>query len=158
MHLCPPSSPTPTLICCPPAPTEPPPPSSVAPRPPQSPPDAHLEDATRSLHKALALEGLRDWYLRNTLGPPSNQVKVNGGVKGQGGGGAGSSSSRPIRRRRCRTQQPSVDRRCTPGVLTPPSSGPRPLSKRGRLLDSGLTPQPIRTQRGGDKQDNQYQS
>ncbi|KPP68466.1 coiled-coil domain-containing protein 120-like [Scleropages formosus] len=26
------------------------------------------EDSTRSLHKALALEGLRDWYLRNTLG------------------------------------------------------------------------------------------
>ncbi|KAK1897732.1 ATP-binding cassette sub-family D member 1, partial [Dissostichus eleginoides] len=31
--------------------------------------------------------GLRDWYLRNTLGPAQqNQVKVNGGVKGQGGG------------------------------------------------------------------------
>ncbi|XP_051932735.1 coiled-coil domain-containing protein 120 [Hippocampus zosterae] len=28
------------------------------------------EDATRSLHKALALEGLRDWYLRNALGYP----------------------------------------------------------------------------------------
>ncbi|XP_072238904.1 coiled-coil domain-containing protein 120 isoform X2 [Leuresthes tenuis] len=26
------------------------------------------EDSTRSLHKALALEGLRDWYLRNALG------------------------------------------------------------------------------------------
>ncbi|XP_014068148.2 uncharacterized protein [Salmo salar] len=26
------------------------------------------DDPTRSLHKALALEGLRDWYLRNTLG------------------------------------------------------------------------------------------
>ncbi|XP_019743303.1 uncharacterized protein LOC109526459 isoform X2 [Hippocampus comes] len=31
--------------------------------------DAELEDATRSLHKALALEGLRDWFLRNTIGP-----------------------------------------------------------------------------------------
>ncbi|XP_061730814.1 coiled-coil domain-containing protein 120 isoform X1 [Nerophis ophidion] len=29
------------------------------------------EDSTRSLHKALALEGLRDWYLRNALGYPS---------------------------------------------------------------------------------------
>nr|XP_057909586.1 coiled-coil domain-containing protein 120 [Doryrhamphus excisus]XP_057909657.1 coiled-coil domain-containing protein 120 [Doryrhamphus excisus] len=28
------------------------------------------EDSTRSLHKALALEGLRDWYLRNALGYP----------------------------------------------------------------------------------------
>ncbi|XP_066526154.1 coiled-coil domain-containing protein 120 isoform X2 [Hoplias malabaricus] len=26
------------------------------------------DDSTRSLHKALALEGLRDWYLRNALG------------------------------------------------------------------------------------------
>ncbi|XP_051914751.1 uncharacterized protein LOC127596376 isoform X2 [Hippocampus zosterae] len=31
--------------------------------------DAQLEDATRSLHKTLALEGLRDWFLRNTIGP-----------------------------------------------------------------------------------------
>ncbi|XP_054640051.1 coiled-coil domain-containing protein 120 [Dunckerocampus dactyliophorus] len=32
------------------------------------------EDSTRSLHKALALEGLRDWYLRNALGyPPKSQ-------------------------------------------------------------------------------------
>ncbi|KAK0141690.1 Coiled-coil domain-containing protein 120 [Merluccius polli] len=29
------------------------------------------EDSTRSLHKALALEGLRDWYLRNALGYPA---------------------------------------------------------------------------------------
>lgn len=27
-----------------------------------------LDDSTRSLHKALALEGLRDWYMRNALG------------------------------------------------------------------------------------------
>uniref|UniRef100_A0A8C9X6W9 Coiled-coil domain containing 120a n=1 Tax=Sander lucioperca TaxID=283035 RepID=A0A8C9X6W9_SANLU len=42
----------------------------LPPRPPQPAPvqDAQLEDATRSLHKALALEGLRDWYLRNTIG------------------------------------------------------------------------------------------
>ncbi|KAI9535890.1 hypothetical protein NQZ68_039257 [Dissostichus eleginoides] len=82
-HLLPPrppqSPPHPHLL--------PPHPHLLPPRPPQSPPDAHLEDATRSLHKALALEGLRDWYLRNTLGPAQqNQVKVNGGVKGQGGG------------------------------------------------------------------------
>lgn len=68
-------------------PQSPPHPHLLPPRPPRSPPDAHLEDATRSLHKALALEGLRDWYLRNTLGPAQqNQVKVNGGVKGQWGG------------------------------------------------------------------------
>lgn len=30
-----------------------------------------LDDSTRSLHKALALEGLRDWYLRNALGYPT---------------------------------------------------------------------------------------
>ncbi|KAF3696318.1 Coiled-coil domain-containing protein 120 [Channa argus] len=74
------------------------------PRPPQLPlsQDAQLEEATRSLHKALALEGLRDWYLRNTIGSthqnqPNGKLssgvtlgvsaKVNGGVKGQAGGG-----------------------------------------------------------------------
>ncbi|KAG9336026.1 hypothetical protein JZ751_003285 [Albula glossodonta] len=36
-------------------------------RPPPFP-SSTPEDSTRSLHKALALEGLRDWYLRNTLG------------------------------------------------------------------------------------------
>ncbi|XP_031148964.1 coiled-coil domain-containing protein 120 [Sander lucioperca] len=66
----------------------------LPPRPPQPAPvqDAQLEDATRSLHKALALEGLRDWYLRNTIGSThQNQegvnTKANGGVKGQAGGG-----------------------------------------------------------------------
>ncbi|KAM9855600.1 uncharacterized protein ccdc120a [Aulostomus maculatus] len=66
-------------------------PHLLPPRPPQLPPtqDAHLEEATRSLHKALALEGLRDWYLRNTIGSSNtNQtnVKVNSEVKGQAGG------------------------------------------------------------------------
>ncbi|KAL0978623.1 hypothetical protein UPYG_G00172990 [Umbra pygmaea] len=43
-------------------------------RPPQfSLPTA--EDSARSLHKALALEGLRDWYLRNALGYPSTTPK-----------------------------------------------------------------------------------
>lgn len=43
--------------------------SSLSRRPPQfSLPTP--EDSTRSLHKALALEGLRDWYLRNALGYP----------------------------------------------------------------------------------------
>ncbi|KAF1390975.1 hypothetical protein PFLUV_G00063730 [Perca fluviatilis] len=72
-------------------------PHLLPPRPPQPPApaqDAQLEDATRSLHKALALEGLRDWYLRNTIGSThQNQAngkvntKANGGVKGQAGGG-----------------------------------------------------------------------
>ncbi|XP_019110173.2 coiled-coil domain-containing protein 120 [Larimichthys crocea] len=68
-------------------------PHLLPPRPPQLPPtqDAQLEDATRSLHKALALEGLRDWYLRNTIGSTHQNTgintKVNGGVKGQTGGG-----------------------------------------------------------------------
>ncbi|KAK5934512.1 hypothetical protein CgunFtcFv8_014906 [Champsocephalus gunnari] len=35
------------------------------------------EDSTRSLHKALALEGLRDWYLRNALGYPPAAPKGN---------------------------------------------------------------------------------
>ncbi|KAK5873241.1 hypothetical protein PBY51_018302 [Eleginops maclovinus] len=62
-------------------------PHLLPPQPPQTPPDAQLEDATRSLHKALALEGLRDWYLRNTLGSThENEVKVNGGVTCQAGG------------------------------------------------------------------------
>lgn len=75
-------------------------PHLLPPRPPQLPPtqDAQLEEATRSLHKALALEGLRDWYLRNTIGSThQNQTngkvntevntKANGGVKSQAGGG-----------------------------------------------------------------------
>lgn len=75
-------------------------PHLLPPRPPQLPAnqDSQLEEATRSLHKALALEGLRDWYLRNTLGSShQNQAngkvttgansKVNGGVKSQAGGG-----------------------------------------------------------------------
>ncbi|XP_054869207.1 coiled-coil domain-containing protein 120 isoform X2 [Amphiprion ocellaris] len=71
-------------------------PHLLPPAPPQLPPsqDSQLEEATRSLHKALALEGLRDWYLRNTVGS-SNQNQVNSkaaprvsrGVKGQHGGG-----------------------------------------------------------------------
>ncbi|GAA6231769.1 uncharacterized protein LOC108890551 [Lates japonicus] len=81
-----------------------PPPHLLPPRPPQLPPnqDAQLEEATRSLHKALALEGLRDWYLRNTIGSThQNQAngkvstgvttglstKLNSRVKGQAGGG-----------------------------------------------------------------------
>ncbi|XP_030278160.1 FERM domain-containing protein 4B-like isoform X2 [Sparus aurata] len=75
-------------------------PHLLPPRPPHLPPtqDAQLEEATRSLHKALALEGLRDWYLRNTIGSThQNQAsgkvnagvntKVNDGVKVQTGGG-----------------------------------------------------------------------
>uniref|UniRef100_A0A3B4B9P1 Uncharacterized protein n=1 Tax=Periophthalmus magnuspinnatus TaxID=409849 RepID=A0A3B4B9P1_9GOBI len=38
------------------------------------------EDSTRSLHKALALEGLRDWYLRNALGYPSTSKGHEAGV------------------------------------------------------------------------------
>ncbi|CAL8380027.1 unnamed protein product [Boreogadus saida] len=36
------------------------------------------EDSTRSLHKALALEGLRDWYLRNALGYPATAAVPKG--------------------------------------------------------------------------------
>ncbi|XP_070696188.1 coiled-coil domain-containing protein 120 [Pempheris klunzingeri] len=67
-------------------------PHLLPPRPPQLPPaqDAQLEEATRSLHKALALEGLRDWYLRNTIGS-THQNKANGnvsaGVSSKGNGG-----------------------------------------------------------------------
>ncbi|XP_056130748.1 coiled-coil domain-containing protein 120 [Lampris incognitus] len=68
-------------------------PNLLPPRPPQHLPaqDGHLEEATKSLHKALALEGLRDWYLRNTLGSAhQNQIngKVSTGVKVQEGRGA----------------------------------------------------------------------
>ncbi|XP_028853692.1 coiled-coil domain-containing protein 120 isoform X2 [Denticeps clupeoides] len=38
------------------------------------------EDSTRSLHKALALEGLRDWYLRNALGYTSTSFKGHDSV------------------------------------------------------------------------------
>lgn len=38
------------------------------------------EDSTRSLHKALALEGLRDWYLRNALGYPSSSKGHEAGI------------------------------------------------------------------------------
>ncbi|XP_047233066.1 FERM domain-containing protein 4B isoform X2 [Girardinichthys multiradiatus] len=75
-------------------------PHLLPPRPPQLPlqQDSQLEEATRSLHKALALEGLRDWYLRNTLGSShQNQAggkvatgantKLSAGVKGHAGSG-----------------------------------------------------------------------
>lgn len=38
------------------------------------------EDSTRSLHKALALEGLRDWYLRNALGYPAASKGHEAGI------------------------------------------------------------------------------
>uniref|UniRef100_A0A1A8CU61 Coiled-coil domain containing 120 n=1 Tax=Nothobranchius kadleci TaxID=1051664 RepID=A0A1A8CU61_NOTKA len=73
-------------------------PHLLPPQPSQLPPhqDSQLEEATRSLHKALALEGLRDWYLRNTLGSSHQtngkvatgaSTKVTAGVKGQTEGG-----------------------------------------------------------------------
>ncbi|XP_046895225.1 coiled-coil domain-containing protein 120 isoform X2 [Hypomesus transpacificus] len=76
-------------------------PSSAPPQlgrgPPQYPSEAATpEDATRSLHKALALEGLRDWYLRNTLGHPGS------GGQGPGtgpGSGKGQENGAPHRRR-----------------------------------------------------------
>ncbi|XP_058499787.1 coiled-coil domain-containing protein 120 isoform X1 [Solea solea] len=71
-------------------------PHLLPPRPPQQSPnqDPQLEEATRSLHKALALEGLRDWYLRNTASS-IQQNHTNGkvstgvmsGFEGQSGGG-----------------------------------------------------------------------
>nr|XP_046193944.1 coiled-coil domain-containing protein 120 [Oncorhynchus gorbuscha] len=47
--------------------------------PPQYSDSVTPDDPIRSLHKALALEGLRDWYLRNSLGG----VAVGGKVPGQ---------------------------------------------------------------------------
>lgn len=41
------------------------------------------DDPTRSLHKALALEGLRDWYLRNALGQTANGGKGKEGTQTQ---------------------------------------------------------------------------
>ncbi|XP_054627192.1 coiled-coil domain-containing protein 120 isoform X4 [Dunckerocampus dactyliophorus] len=99
-------------------------PHLLPPQPSQMGPtqDAHLEDATRSLHKALALEGLRDWYLRNTIGS-SHSSQANGKVKGQAGGA--------LQRRRT-----------THGVLPQPTyqteAGPRPVPhcKQGALPHS----------------------
>lgn len=36
------------------------------------------DESTRNLHKALALEGLRDWYLRNALGQPGTACTGKG--------------------------------------------------------------------------------
>uniref|UniRef100_A0A4W5KN76 Coiled-coil domain containing 120a n=1 Tax=Hucho hucho TaxID=62062 RepID=A0A4W5KN76_9TELE len=52
---------------------------STALGPPQYSDSVTPDDPIRSLHKALALEGLRDWYLRNSLGG----VAVGGKVQGQ---------------------------------------------------------------------------
>ncbi|XP_066500420.1 coiled-coil domain-containing protein 120 [Hoplias malabaricus] len=42
------------------------------------------DESTRSLHKALALEGLRDWYLRNALGQTGvSSAKVQEGAPSQ---------------------------------------------------------------------------
>ncbi|XP_020513924.1 coiled-coil domain-containing protein 120 [Labrus bergylta] len=125
-------------------------PHLLPPRPPQPPPaqDAQLEDATRSLHKALALEGLRDWYLRNTIGSTNqNQVngkvnagvntKVNGGVKGQTGGGAGALPGR--RRTQGAIQQSTYQSETSHHKKTLPHSATfhgHPLL--GRSVDSSL--------------------
>ncbi|KAK6308631.1 hypothetical protein J4Q44_G00219020 [Coregonus suidteri] len=58
--------------------------------PPQYSDSVTPDDPIRSLHKALALEGLRDWYLRNTLG---------GVGAGAGGKGQGQDNRGPPRRR-----------------------------------------------------------
>ncbi|XP_041654588.1 coiled-coil domain-containing protein 120 isoform X2 [Cheilinus undulatus] len=123
-------------------------PHLLPPRPPKLPPaqDAQLEDATRSLHKALALEGLRDWYLRNTIGS-SNQNQANGkvntgvntkgneGVKGQNTGGA-----LPGRRRtQGAIQQPTYQSETSHQKKTLPHSATfhgHPLL--GRSVDSSL--------------------
>ncbi|XP_059360147.1 coiled-coil domain-containing protein 120 [Carassius carassius] len=56
-------------------------------RPPHYPLDSSApttpDDPTRSLHKALALEGLRDWYLRNALGQTVNGGKGKEGTQTQ---------------------------------------------------------------------------
>ncbi|XP_077080447.1 coiled-coil domain-containing protein 120 [Siphateles boraxobius] len=56
-------------------------------RPPHYPTESSTpttpDDPTRSLHKALALEGLRDWYLRNALGQPANGGKGKEGTQTQ---------------------------------------------------------------------------
>uniref|UniRef100_A0A8C2KMD4 Si:ch211-169p10.1 n=1 Tax=Cyprinus carpio TaxID=7962 RepID=A0A8C2KMD4_CYPCA len=56
-------------------------------RPPHYPLDSSApmtpDDPTRSLHKALALEGLRDWYLRNALGQTANGGKGKEGMQTQ---------------------------------------------------------------------------
>uniref|UniRef100_UPI0037E70C1B coiled-coil domain-containing protein 120 n=1 Tax=Semicossyphus pulcher TaxID=241346 RepID=UPI0037E70C1B len=125
-------------------------PHLLPPRPPQPPPiqDAQLEDATRSLHKALALEGLRDWYLRNTIGSTQqNQVngkvstgvntKVNGGVKGHAGGGGGALPDR--RRTQGVIQQSTYQKEASHHKKTLPHSATfhgHPL--HGRSVDSSL--------------------
>ncbi|CAB1330359.1 unnamed protein product [Coregonus sp. 'balchen'] len=60
--------------------------------PPQYSDSVTPDDPIRSLHKALALEGLRDWYLRNTLGGV-------GAGSGSGGKGQGQDNRGPPRRR-----------------------------------------------------------
>ncbi|KAK7884590.1 hypothetical protein WMY93_027713 [Mugilogobius chulae] len=74
------------------APLQPDPhPHLLPPRPSQAAlnQDQHNDEATRSLHKALALEGLRDWYLRNTLGSShpnptnGNAAPKTNGIKGR---------------------------------------------------------------------------
>ncbi|CAL8369804.1 unnamed protein product [Lota lota] len=72
------------------------------PRPPQPPPTHDTQpDPARTLHKALALEGLRDWYLRNTSGSAQQTLfdgKGKGGApdrRGGGGGGGGGGGRAP---------------------------------------------------------------
>ncbi|KAJ3586913.1 hypothetical protein NHX12_013305 [Muraenolepis orangiensis] len=71
-----------------PEPTEPPPPIQPdphphlqPPRPPKTLPTHDTQTDRRTLHKALALEGLRDWYLRNTSGS-AQQTLPNGTANG----------------------------------------------------------------------------
>ncbi|XP_070766020.1 coiled-coil domain-containing protein 120 [Enoplosus armatus] len=130
-------------------------PHLLPPRPPQLPPaqDTQLEEANRSLHKALALEGLRDWYLRNTMGSThQNQAngkvntgvntKVNGGVKGQAGG-EGALQGR--RRTHCVTQQSTYQTETSHHHAPPHHKQTLPHSAtfhghplHGRSMDSSL--------------------
>lgn len=54
------------------------------------------DEPTRNLHKALALEGLRDWYLRNALGQPGTACT-----------GKGQEGAPPQRRRTTASLHPS---------------------------------------------------
>ncbi|CAJ1085682.1 FERM domain-containing protein 4B [Xyrichtys novacula] len=136
-------------------------PHLLPPRPPHLPPsqDAQLEDATRSLHKALALEGLREWYLRNTIGSSNqNQVngnvntgvnaKVNGGVKGQLGGVGGAMPGR--RRTHGSIQQSTYQTETSHHKKTLPHSATfhgHPL--HGRSVDGSIYQDSFPTQKQG---------
>ncbi|XP_030634442.1 coiled-coil domain-containing protein 120 [Chanos chanos] len=94
------------------------------------------EDSTRNLHKALALEGLRDWYLRNALG-------YNTTSKGHDGGPARHSHAQHLMHQ---PQSVPADPFYSHGPQIPQSASFHGLPLHGRSVELSLYSEPFPSQ------------